>query len=75
VTLAIRAREEYGRLVLTVSDDGPGKSAGSSEGFGIGLANVRDRLTARFGNEATIDSGPTLEGYETEIRMPMICHG
>ena len=45
-----------------------------SGGFGIGLANVRDRLAARFGDAATIVSGPSLTGYETELRMPMVKH-
>ncbi|WP_379553073.1 sensor histidine kinase [Qipengyuania sp. DGS5-3] len=78
VTITIAAREEYGRLVLTVSDDGPGGKAGSDTpngGFGIGLANVRDRLIARFGKEASITSGPILDGYETELRLPMVKHG
>lgn len=75
VTIAIAAREEYGRLVLRVSDNGPGLPSGHSGGFGIGLANVRDRIEARFGNEATITSGQSLEGYETELRLPMVKHG
>lgn len=75
VTIVIEAREEYGRLVLTVADDGRCGSADGSSGFGIGLANVRDRLTARFGNEASIVSGPAIDGYETEIRIPMVHHG
>ena len=73
VTITIAAREEYGRLVLTVSDDGPGTAG--HHGFGIGLANVRDRIEARFGNAATIVSGPSLTGYETELRIPMVKHG
>ena len=75
VTISIVAREEYGRLVLRVSDDGPGVPPGHKGGFGIGLANVRDRLEARFGNEASISSGPALDGYETELRLPMVKHG
>lgn len=75
VTVSIVAREEYGRLVLRVSDDGPGVPAGHAGGFGIGLANVRDRLEARFGNEATVTSGPALQGYETELRLPLVKHG
>lgn len=75
VTIRIAAREEYGRLVLTVSDNGPGLPASHSGGFGIGLANVRDRLEARFGNEASISSGPSKDGYETELRLPMVRHG
>ena len=75
VTISISAREEYGRLVLRVADDGPGAPHGHVSGFGIGLANVRDRLEARFGNEATISSGSALNGYETELRLPMVKHG
>ena len=75
VTIRIVAREEYGRLVLRVSDNGPGMPAGHKGGFGIGLANVRDRIEARFGHEASISSGASLDGYETELRLPMVKHG
>ena len=100
-TITIAAREEFDRLVVTVSDDGlkrdhtrssdgaaqrggaetlrpePEESfpgAYHKNGFGIGLANVRDRLAARFGQRASVTSGPTLDGYETEIRMPLVRH-
>ena len=72
VTIRIEAREEYGRLVLTVSDDGPSVPEGVEHGFGIGLANVSDRLQARFGKEASIVSGPTPEGYATILRVPLV---
>lgn len=75
VTISIVAREEYGRLVLRVSDNGPGVPAGHKGGFGIGLANVRDRIEARFGREASISSGTSIDGYETELRLPMVKHG
>ena len=50
VTITLAAREEYGRLVLTVSDDGQGSGDDDEAraGYGIGLVNVRDRLAARF---------------------------
>lgn len=74
ITIRIAAREDYGRLAITVEDDGPGTSGGG--GFGIGLANVRDRLHARFGNDAVITSGPVEGGgYLTEIRIPLVKHG
>jgi signal transduction histidine kinase len=72
VTITITAREEYGRLVITVADNGPGVPGGGDHGFGIGLANVRDRLEARFGTDATIVSGPIEGGYRTELRLPMV---
>ena len=75
VTIRIAAREDYGRLAITVEDDGRGASQSDSRGFGIGLANVRDRLQARFGNEASVTSGPVDGGYLTEIRIPLVDNG
>ena len=72
-TIHIAAREEAHWLVVTISDDGSAHTPGNG-GFGIGLANVRDRLTARFGTLASVSSGPVFGGYETEIRMPLIRH-
>jgi len=73
VTITLSAREEYGRLVLTVSDNG-GTAAVNDEtrpGFGIGLGNVSERLQARFGDDATVVSGPVPGGYATYLRMPI----
>ncbi len=77
VTITLAAREEYGRLVVTVSDDGPGAAAseGEKRGYGIGVANVQDRLEARFGGDATIVSGPVPGGYSTQLRMPILRQG
>ena len=78
VTIRLAAREEYGRLVLTVSDNGNSALRNDVEtrpGFGIGLTNVRERLEARFGNEASIVSGPSAEGFATHLRIPLIKPG
>ncbi|MEO0058220.1 MAG: hypothetical protein RIT17_1696 [Pseudomonadota bacterium] len=71
VTITLAAREEFDRLVITVSDDGPGVPQGAHHGFGIGLANVRDRLEARFGPDIGFSSAPVPGGYRTEIRIPL----
>jgi signal transduction histidine kinase len=71
VTVTLSAREEFDRLVITVSDDGPGVPQGALHGFGIGLANVRDRLEARFGADIGFTSAPVPGGYRTEIRIPL----
>jgi two-component system, LytTR family, sensor kinase len=75
VTITIAAREEFDRLVVTVSDDGPGSPAGTKNGFGIGVANVRDRLEARFGPDVTLETGPVPGGYRTEMRIPLTRNG
>ncbi|MEO6387376.1 MAG: histidine kinase [Croceibacterium sp.] len=75
IRISLAAREEYGRLVITVSDDGQGApSAGKGgSGYGIGLANVRQRLAARFGAEARVVTGEMPGGgYFTELRMPIM---
>ncbi len=71
VTIRLAAREEYDRLVITVSDDGTGAPDPGGHGFGIGLANVRDRLQARFGEDASFESGPVPGGYRSELRLPL----
>ena len=71
VTITVAAREEFDRLVITVGDDGPGVPQGTTHGFGIGLANVRDRLEARFGPDIAFVSAPVPGGYCTEIRIPL----
>ena len=75
VTIRVAAREEFDRLVIMVSDDGPGVPQGERHGFGIGLANVRDRLEARFGPDIGFSSAPVPDGYKTEIRIPLTRHG
>jgi hypothetical protein len=73
VTVSISAREEEGRLVLEVENDGGGtRHAAAPEGTGVGLANVCDRLAARFGPEADCDHGPLPGGgYRVTIAMPL----
>ncbi len=71
VTITVSAREEFDRLVVTVSDDGPGVPEGTPHGFGIGLANVGERLEARFGSDIAFTSAPIPGGYKTEMRIPL----
>jgi LytS/YehU family sensor histidine kinase len=78
VTITLRAREEFGQLLVSVCDDGPSASAGASDsiGHGIGLANVRERLAARFGAAASVVSGPVgASGYATHLRLPILQQG
>ena len=74
VTLTVAAREEYGCLVIDVADDGP-VAKDDKPGFGIGLANVRDRLSASYGDAAQFSSGPIAGGgWRSLIRLPLERH-
>lgn len=72
VTIEIAAWREGSQLVVTVSDDGPGTPVAGAPSTGIGLANVRHRLRARFGKGASIEFGkPAKGGFRTTLRVPM----
>jgi signal transduction histidine kinase len=74
VTLTVSAREEYGYLLIEAADDGP-PAKDPEPGFGIGLANVRDRLAARYGDSAQFASGPVAGGgWRSLIRLPLERH-
>jgi two-component sensor histidine kinase len=75
VTIRISAREEAGRLHIGITDDGdvlPKDSLGAP-GEGVGLANVCDRLIARYGAEAGCSHGQEPQGgYSARITMPVV---
>ena len=76
VTIRIAAQEEMGRLRLTVSDDGDMPPGDADKGNGIGLANVRDRLNARFGADAEISWHPVeTGGFMVDMNMPIVRKG
>jgi hypothetical protein len=74
VTIAIRAASERDRLLLTVEDDGePGSTAAeASQGTGLGLRNVADRIAARFDGDGSCRVHPLApEGFRVELTMPL----
>mgnify|MGYP000028081580 CR=1 FL=1 len=74
VTLTVSARQADHCLEIEVIDDGPAAKQ-AQPGFGIGLANVRDRLAARYGDTAQIASGPVAAGgWRSLIRIPLEHH-
>jgi two-component system, LytTR family, sensor kinase len=69
--IAVSARAEGGRLVLSVADDGPGAPAdGASRGEGIGLANTRARLAQLHGPGAAL-SVESAEGRGTRVTVTL----
>jgi len=72
VTISIEARRDGNELVIAVSDNGPGTAVAGVVSSGIGLANVRDRLRARFGDAASLSYGkPADGGFRTIVRVPL----
>jgi two-component system, LytTR family, sensor kinase len=77
VSIAIAARSEGRSLILSITDTGPGVSdVLDSDCHGIGLANVRDRLAARFALAATMECGNGSDGgYCVRLKLPLVHHG
>jgi putative ubiquitin-RnfH superfamily antitoxin RatB of RatAB toxin-antitoxin module len=73
VRLTLAAREEDSLLILTVENDrGPSRPGAEDHGTGVGLVNVCERLTARFGGEALCESGPLPGGgWRVTLSMPL----
>jgi len=73
VTVEISAAIEGDRLRIRVADDG-GNAAVSPEvgGTGMGLQNVRDRLSAHYGRTASFTAKPRAGGgFENLIVIPL----
>jgi LytS/YehU family sensor histidine kinase len=76
VTIRISARTSAGRLQLVVEDDGEPIGNDGSEGTGVGLRNVRDRLMARYGaaGHSTWTARPE-GGFVVTLDMPLVRDG
>ncbi len=67
--LRLAARREGGELLLEIGNDcDPERPRGA--GGGLGLANVRGRLAAIFGDRAALRVVETPQSYEVALRLP-----
>lgn len=62
VAISLRACEEDGALVLTLTDNGPGLSGERQSRNGYGLDNIRKRLTLLYEGAASLDVSNRAEG-------------
>jgi two-component system, LytTR family, sensor kinase len=63
-TVRIAARQQAGRLLVEVTDDGPGPAPGPPPAIrtGVGLANTRARLEAAYHQDFRMELRPRPEG-------------
>lgn len=73
VAVRVNARTVEQALLLTVTNDvTPGREMGELPSTGIGLANVSERLAARFGHQGLCRAGYNGKGqWEAVIEMPL----
>ncbi len=70
VTVTIEAALSGERLQLAVRDDAPG-ATGETAGEGIGLANIRERLTALYGADFRFEAGRRSGGgFSVDFVLP-----
>jgi two-component sensor histidine kinase len=69
----VRAQREDGQLVLTITDDGLGLNAPPRRkgGAGVALANLRERLQAQYGDEASLTLTDAHPGTVATLRLPI----
>ena len=72
--VAVAARRLGDQLAVEVADTGCGVDApGASPGHGVGLANLRQRLAALFGREASFGLAPAApRGTVATLRIPYV---
>jgi two-component system LytT family sensor kinase len=72
-TVRIEAGLDADAVRLSVLDDGLGPSADArSRGAGVGLANVRARLSRLYGDRASLECGARPEGgFQASVRLPL----
>jgi two-component system LytT family sensor kinase len=72
VQLTISAKAENDLLILSVVDDGETIDPDHVGGNGIGLANVRDRLEARYKSAARLDTQAISGGgFIANLSLPL----
>lgn len=74
VTITIKAQSEGENIIISVSDDGEVMDQDHVGGSGIGLANVRDRLEARYRSAARLDTQIIDSGGFTAILTLPLSH-
>ncbi len=72
-TLSVRAEVKHGKLAVTVADTGLGFGKAETQGTGVGLNNIRERLKLLYGNKASITlTGNAPTGTVVTLSVPYL---
>ena len=76
--LSVKAEIRHGKLCVTVSDTGlgfAGAAGGATAGTGVGLANIRERLSLLYGSKGTLTiANNPVGGTIVTITVPYTAH-
>ncbi|MBV8379480.1 MAG: histidine kinase [Paucibacter sp.] len=71
--LSVKAEIVHGKLAVTVADTGLGFGRAATSGTGVGLANIRERLSLLYGNRAGVTiSENQPSGTRVTITVPYV---
>jgi sensor histidine kinase YesM len=72
--ISVSAKRNVDRVVITVSDTGPGAEdhwVKAQQSTGVGLANIRDRLVQAYGPNQRIETQSDISGgFRVTIEIP-----
>lgn len=71
-TVRVNARKEHDRLILEVSDDGPGFQGSWENSTGVGLRNLRERLERLYGDQASMELPRSGQRGPARIILPLV---
>ena len=70
--IEVRARSGNGGLMITIGDTGIGLGNSPSQGTGLGIPHVRERIAAAYGARASLDVRPGASGgADVVLQIPL----
>jgi hypothetical protein len=69
--IMLQATVSNRRLLVTVTDQGPGAGAAGADAGGFGLRYVQERLRQRYGSNASFTLSVSPSGAEARLDLPM----
>ncbi len=69
--ISIKAYQDNGFVCIEITDNGLGEKNNSTVSFGMGLTNMKHRLTTSYGEgyELNVNSKSAIDGFNVEIKI------